>query len=133
MCSIIFSYFCMSIKKSFMNKNFDGDGEARVLALRTLQSDCLWEVECESNEDADKPGETVCVLVWEDIGETDCGYLKDLSSYILCQVLVCTGESLLPSRWHMKHHMHLIISKASTAISWSFFPDDMHLSPPGKW
>ena len=68
-----------------------------MLALSTLQFDCLCRVECGSNQDADKPGETVCILVGEDTGETGCGYSKDLSSSMLCQVLFCTGESLFPS------------------------------------
>lgn len=69
-----------------MNKNFDGDWEVRVLALDTLPFDCLCGMECESSQDADKPGETVCILVGEDVRETSCGYSKDvysLSGFIL--------------------------------------------------
>lgn len=116
-----------------MNKNFDGGWEDCLLALGTLQSDCLCRVECERNQNADNPGETACILVGEDVGETGCGYSTDLSSYMLCQVLYCTGKSLLPSCWHKKHHVHLIISKASPAVTWSFSPGDVHLSPPDKW
>lgn len=94
-----------------------------------LLSDCLCGVKCESNQDADKSAETVCIYMLGKMLEI-LAVDKGKIYWAVFSVRFYFAEEKV---YCMKHHVHLIISKASSAFTWSFSPEVMHHLPQANF